>query len=155
MTKRKDPDVDMRSGLKRKRKRRTPEEIERARKSGEPVRDQSGGNRSRKIKVNGKFLSAEDRGEDRRFSDEGRQLKQVKDKIKIKDELRMNLRDKISDIKSKLGKSMTESQDRMLSKLEGDHRQALLDLSDLRSQESSLVVKLRNNSRAKRNFMRL
>jgi len=61
MTKRKDPNVDQRTGSKRKRKRRTREELEQ-----DPFfRDQSGGNRRR---INAQGKSKEDLGIDMRFT---------------------------------------------------------------------------------------
>jgi DNA primase catalytic subunit len=147
MTKRKDPNKDSRFafGRTKKRKRRTPEELEEARKR--VVRDQRGGNRKRTITIekNGQKqrLSREDLGMDRRFSEAGRELKKVSDEIKSKDEFRMKVRDKLQDVKSKItGGSITMEQDRMISKLERDQRQVLIDLSNLRSRESSLKVKL-------------
>lgn len=161
MTKRKDPNKDSRFafGRTKKRKRRTPEELEEARKRGEFVRDQRGGNRKRTITIekNGQKqrLSREDLGMDRRFSEAGRELKKVSDEIKSKDEFRMKVRDKLQDVKSKItGGTITMEQDRMISKLERDQRQVLIDLSNLRSRESSLKVKLEENRRSKRNFMR-
>jgi hypothetical protein len=137
MTKRKDPNKDSRFafGRTKKRKRRTPEELEEARKRGEFIRDQRGGNRKRTITIekNGQKqrLSREDLGMDRRFSEVGRELKKVSDEIKSKDEVR----DKLQDVKSKItGGSITMEQDRMISKLERDQRQVLIDLSNLRSE---------------------
>ena len=164
MTKRKDPNKDSRfqSGRTRKRKRRTPEELAEARRRGENIRDQSGGNRRRAIKVDGKFLSAEDRGVDKRFSDINRQLKNVTDELKIKDDLRRSTRDKLETLKSNMfakakknNNVLDSDMQNKVSKLEQQLAELNKKVDSLRSEQSKLKVRSEESRRSMRNFNKI
>lgn len=152
MTKRKNPDFDSRTGgsVKRKRTRRTPEELERARKRGENVRDQRGGERRRSIKVNGKRLSAEDRGLDKRFTDDKIKSIQLQNDLDKAIDWRHTLQDRLEDTtrslnaeakrEGKISMAIANKQ----SQLQGDLRRQNDKIENLRHELS--VVKTRIKS---------
>lgn len=152
MTKRKNPDIDLRTGLptrSKRSKRRTPEEIERARKNGEPIRDQSGGNRSRMIKTKDGFKTREALGLDKRFSSNERKLTQVTDQLDKADDWRMTLRDRLEETKRSMfveakrnNNTISPTDERKVRGLEADLSRINQKVDTLRKEKSDLKFKL-------------
>jgi hypothetical protein len=132
MTDRKNPEIDMRTGISRKRSRRTPEELERARKNGENIRDQRGGERRRSLKIDGVRMSAEDRGIDKRFSSDKIKRIQLKSDLERAIELRHTLGERKDESERQLhleakrnNNKVSQSSSSKLDSLQAEYRRQL------------------------------